>query len=125
MTEQYQQRFGMPEGVYVSEVTKNSPAEKAGMHDYDIIVSFDGKDVATMDDLTDAIGEKVAGDTVKIKVKRSINNAYTDVELTVKLGSVSDKPKQEEKQQSGGYSGGDMEDFYRYFFGNGGYNPFG
>ena len=104
VTEQYQQRFGLPEGIYVDEVTEGSPAQKAGIRNYDIITSFDGQKVATMDELSELMDAKKAGDTVSITVMRSENNAYSPVELTVTLGSVSNKPEttKTDSQQNGG-----------------------
>ena len=119
VTEQYQQRFGLPEGIYIEEVTEGSPAEKGGIRNYDIITSFDGTKVTTMDELTDLMDGKKAGDTVEITVMRSENNAYSPIELTVTLGSVSNKPetkKSESKQDNGDYDDyGGMDDFFRFF----------
>lgn len=57
-------------GVLVESVSDGSPAEKAGMHVGDIIVSIDGKDVKNTGDLRSAIREKKDGDTVRVEVLR-------------------------------------------------------
>lgn len=107
VTKQYQERFGLPAGVYV-EVEDNTPAAKGGLRDYDIITAFDGKTITTMDELTDALGKKKAGDTVQITVMRHDGSAYSPVELTVTLDSVSNAPKTEDDDddQNYGYNGG-------------------
>lgn len=61
------------EGAYVVEVVKDSPAEKAGLKDEDVIVEFDGQKVKGDDDqgLAKMILEKKIGDTVQIKFWRN------------------------------------------------------
>ena len=44
-------QFDMPSGVYVQQVIKSSPAQKAGISAGDVIVSFNGSNVSTMDGL--------------------------------------------------------------------------
>ena len=119
VTEQYQERFGLPEGVYVVSVTEGSPAAEGGIQPYDIIVSFDGQQITTMDQLTEALNSKQAGDTVTLVVKRHSEDRYSDVTLTVTLDSVSDAPDddtktpEEETNYQGGY--GDFNDFGEWF----------
>ena len=124
VTQQYQQRFGLPEGIYIEEVTDGSPAQKGGIRAYDIITEFDGTKVSTMDELTKLMDGKKAGDTVSITVMRSENNAYSPITLTVTLGSVSNKPKSQSSDArqgdySDGYGGygdyGDFGDFFNFF----------
>ena len=60
------------EGAYIIEVVPDSPAEKAGLEDEDIITEFDGKEINGKDDqgLAKVILEKNAGDKVKIQYVR-------------------------------------------------------
>jgi serine protease Do len=53
VTQELAQSFGLAEmkGVLVSEVIKNSPAEKAGLKSGDIIIEFDGKPIHEMNEL--------------------------------------------------------------------------
>lgn len=61
------------EGAYIVEVIKDSPAEKAGLEEEDIIVEFDGQKVKGDDDqgLAKMILGKKIGDTVQIKFWRN------------------------------------------------------
>ena len=52
------------------QVVRNSPAQKAGISAGDVIISFDGATVSTMEGLKSKIESKKAGDTVKVAVKR-------------------------------------------------------
>ena len=63
-------QFDMPSGVYVQQVIKSSPAQKAGISAGDVIVSIDGSNVSTMDGLKEKISNLKAGKKVKIVVKR-------------------------------------------------------
>lgn len=60
------------EGAYVTEVIENSPAEKAGIEDEDIIIEFDGTRVKGDDDqgLAKMIIQKKVGQTITVKIWR-------------------------------------------------------
>jgi serine protease Do len=64
-------RYNLPVGVYVQDVTTSSVAEKAGLKAGDVITKFDGKSVATVDEINSLKSKHKAGDTVKIEVSRS------------------------------------------------------
>lgn len=61
------------EGAYVIEVVADSPAEKAGIQEEDIIIEFDGKKLKGSDnqELAKIILEKKVGQTVSLKVWRN------------------------------------------------------
>ncbi|MFZ6034808.1 MAG: S1C family serine protease [Patescibacteria group bacterium] len=73
------------EGAYVVEVIADSPAQKAGLQEEDIITEFDGKKISGKDDqtLTKLIMEKRAGQTVAVKIWR--DKETKNIQLT--LGS--------------------------------------
>ena len=86
-------QFDMPSGVYVQQVIKSSPAQKAGISAGDVIVSFNGSNVSTMDGLKEKISNLKAGKKVKIVVKRQNQmGTYEKKTLTVTLGKKSDAP---------------------------------
>ncbi len=64
--------FGLKQaqGVIVSDVQKNSPAEKAGIAIADIIVEVNGERIISNDSLIRIMQESRAGDTWKLKVYR-------------------------------------------------------
>ena len=57
-------------GVYIVEVVKGGPADKAGLQAGDRIVSMDGSEVATQSDLGTLMQDHKAGDTIEITVAR-------------------------------------------------------
>ena len=86
-------QFDMPSGVYVQQVIKSSPAQKAGISAGDVIVSIDGSNVSTMDGLKEKISNLKAGKKVKVVVKRQNQmGTYEKKTLTVTLGKKSEAP---------------------------------
>ena len=70
------------EGIYVAEVTKNGPAESAGVKEKDIITKIDDVELKTMNDLREYIYTKKTNDEVTLK----INRGKIKRDIVVKLG---------------------------------------
>lgn len=58
-------------GVYVKSVEDFSPAEKAGIKPGDVIIKADGKDITTMDELTEIKNSHQIGETMTLVVTRN------------------------------------------------------
>ena len=58
--------LAVDKGVFVTEVASNSPADKSGLKAGDVIVSMDGKEAATAEDLIRAIHSSQIGQEVEI-----------------------------------------------------------
>ena len=76
-------------GVYVVEVVKGGPAEKAGLQAGDRIVSVDGTEIATKDDLGTLMQKHAAGDTLSITIAREGQMQTINVTLGEKTASNS------------------------------------
>lgn len=87
VTAEYAKGFGMPEGVYIGEVTKQSPASDAGLVSGDIITKFDGKDATTMERLQELLAGTKAGTKVAITYQVLDNGKYVEKTVNVILGS--------------------------------------
>lgn len=70
VTSQLAERNNLVEGIYVNKVYSNTPAEKAGIQRGDIIVSIDGKEVKTMEELNEIKNSKKVGETVELGIYR-------------------------------------------------------
>ena len=91
----------LPNGVYVTAVDPNGPADKAGMQANDIIVDVDGTVITGVNQMTSIIGEHKEGDVLNIKVYRVPGLAeatdnipdgeYVDLQVTL---AVVDEVKQ-------------------------------
>ena len=76
-------------GVYVVEVVKGGPAEKAGLQAGDRIVSMDGTEIASKDDLGTLMQKHAAGDTLSITIARDGQMQTVNVTLGEKTASNS------------------------------------
>lgn len=104
------------EGVYVSEVEKGSAADKAGMQAGDIIIALGDKDIASMTDLTAAKKNYRAGDTAEFTVFRGGEEVKLSLTFDVapENSEEDEEPQTQQPQQN---YGGDISDYFRYFFG--------
>jgi len=82
VTEQIAKAYNMQVGVYVSEVMKDSPAEKAGFKSGDIIIKAEDKSIKTMEELNNIKYKYKVGDKFKLTVIRD----GKELDLTVTLG---------------------------------------
>ena len=62
--------YGIPKGIYITEVEYGSGAYEAGIRAEDILVSMDGKKVETLEELDKIKEAHKAGDTVNAEVYR-------------------------------------------------------
>lgn len=91
----------IPDGVFITNVEENSPAEKGGMEVGDIVVEVNGVIITSTSGLQSEIGRYKTGDTLKIKVYRAPgildisgnqnapDGEYVDLEVTL---AVIDEP---------------------------------
>lgn len=68
-------------GLLVNRVVEDSPAEKAGLKAGDVIVSVDGNEIGRVGDISRALNDREAGDTVDVKVLRDGSERTLKVEL--------------------------------------------
>lgn len=73
--------YSLDYGIYVASVIRNSPADKAGIVQGDIILEIDGTPLNKMSTLRQYIYEKNIGDIVKIKYLR--NRKETEIDVTL------------------------------------------
>lgn len=78
VTSEYVKAYGLPEGIYVSEVTSGSPAEKAGIQSGYIITGINGKEVKTLTDLQEKLSQCKAGEKGTITVKINSEGSYKE-----------------------------------------------
>lgn len=66
-------------GVPIARVTKDSPADKAGMQDGDVVVSMAGRAIENIYDYTEAIKAVKIGQPVAVRVKRGDQEVELEV----------------------------------------------
>lgn len=80
--------YGMPEGVFVTQVYEGG-AKSAGMLKGDIIVGFEGSKIRTMEDLQGYLEYYEMGETVEVTVQRGNAGGYEEITLQIMLGAQS------------------------------------
>jgi S1-C subfamily serine protease len=70
ITSEAADQFDVTKGAFIREVVGGGPADKAGIRPNDIIASFEGEDIETMDDLIVAIRQLRVGASVELVVIR-------------------------------------------------------
>lgn len=104
ITQAYAEGFNMPEGIYVGRVSEGSPAEKAGVVSGDIITSFNGREVSTMEGLQEILLYTKAGEKVEIVIKRLNAGEYQEKTVTVTLGNKEDSSNSSTENSNNGNS---------------------
>jgi serine protease Do len=85
--------FGLakPEGALISEVVKDSPADKAGMKQGDIVLEYNKTPIKTLQNFRKDISMMAPGSTVKLK----INRKGEILTVSVMLGSATNNATSE------------------------------
>ena len=86
--------FGLdkPAGALVSSVEKGSPAERAGIEPGDVILKFNGKEVASSNDLPSMVADITPGSTAKVEVWHDGKAKEISVEVgEMKIASAAEK----------------------------------
>ena len=110
------QVYGIPQGVFVSEVTEGGAAEKAGIQKNFVIVGFDGKTVTTIDQLIELLTYYEPGEEVDVDVQVPDGNSYREETITVTLMESTDdedeksSDKKSKKEEDSDAPDGDEED---------------
>ena len=84
--------YNVPDGVYVSSVSPNGPADKAGIVEGDIITEIDGLSVSSKSAAVDKITSNRAGTeiTVSLYRKNDASKGYDKLDLKVTLANAKD-----------------------------------
>jgi serine protease Do len=89
LTPELAKSFGMNDqkGILVAQVSEDSPAEKAGIKQGDVIIEFDGKPVEQVGPFRNEVALKIPGSNMNITILR---NGERKV-LSVTMGKLPDK----------------------------------
>ena len=82
--------YGMPEGVYVTQVLRGSGAEQAGITKGTIITKMDGISIASMDELKESLHYYAVGDTVEVTIMQGSIDGYEEKTVSVTLGDKAE-----------------------------------
>jgi serine protease Do len=86
---------GSEGGVLVADLTNGGPASKAGLHNGDMIVEFDGKQVKSTKQLTEIIADTQVGKTLNVKFVRDGHEQSTPITLAERPARPATSDQQE------------------------------
>src|SRR5690348_15414160 len=100
VTPEIAQSLGLPkpDGALVADVTKDSPAAKAGLKQGDVILGFNGHDIGKVRDLPLVVAETPVGEKAKVDVLRGGDKKTVDVAI----GPMPENPQQVAQNDQGG-----------------------
>jgi len=78
--------LGVSQGVIIQDVTPRSPAERAGLKPYDVVLEVEGHPVATTQQLIRDISERQPGSVAKLQVLREGRRHVLPVKLAERPG---------------------------------------
>lgn len=83
--------YGIPVGIYVSEIVEGGGAEAAGLRNGDVITKFEGASVSTNYTLSKLMKYYAVGDEVEVTFMRNEDGEYVEHTVTVTLGEKPSK----------------------------------
>ena len=110
VTSEINQAYDIPIGAYVSSVTENSPAEKAGLQRGMVITEIDKRTVRTREELLEYLGYYKAGETVSLTVEVRTEEGYETRQISVTLYSAKEAGVTTREKQNGTPSDGTQGD---------------
>lgn len=87
--------YGIPKGIFLTEVQEDSPAADAGLKRGDVIIKFDGSSVRSMSDLKEMLAYYAAGEEVPVTISYQDDGEYVEEKVTVTLGALEDYVEQQ------------------------------
>lgn len=103
------QIYGIPQGVFVSEVTEGGPADDAGITKNMVITEFDGKTITSIDQLVELLQYYEPKEKIDVTVAVLDGNEYKKKTLTVKLGK-DDSASKDNSEESAAQDSQDSQD---------------
>jgi serine protease Do len=93
VTEEIAESLGLdkPRGALVASVSDKGPAKLAGIEPGDIVLSFDGKEIADMRHLPRLVAETPINKSVKVRIWRK----HAEQVVDVKVGELEEKEEQQ------------------------------
>lgn len=97
------QTYGIPAGVYITDVTEGGAAEAAGIAKGNVITEFDGKVITGIGELQELLQYYAAGETVEITLKVPGAGEYSDKTVSLTLEHASSESKETKVSATPGF----------------------
>jgi serine protease Do len=93
------QIYGIPQGVYVSDVTEGGAADEAGIKKNYVITAFDGKSITSIDQLVERLYYYAPGEEVDVTVQVLGSDGYEEKTVTVTLGENTNASSDDDEDE--------------------------
>lgn len=110
VSQEAQEAYGIPAGVFVAEVTEGGAAKAAQMEVNSVITAFDGKAVSDIQELKNILEYYEAGEEVELTVQVPSDNGYTEQRVTVTLGRAEEDSRENGNEEEWPGYFGDFSD---------------
>lgn len=104
------QIYGIPAGVFVSEVTEDGAAEEAGIKPNSVITKINGKTVSSINQLIEYLYYYAPGEDVEITMQVPKGDGYKEKTVTVTLGENTNVKADTKKKDTSDDEEEDSED---------------
>jgi len=96
ITDAMEDRFDLPEGIYINQVEMDSPAMIAGLQNGDILVSIDGVKYESYQGVINWLYDAEPATEVQLSVMRQSVDTYVPITINVTLGTTQYLDKEEQ-----------------------------
>lgn len=114
VSEEAQESYGIPAGVFIAEITEGGAAEAAGIVNNSVITAFDGKTVSTINELVEMLEYYETGETVDVTLQVPTNNGYTEQIVSVTLGNAITSTEETQTPYKEEYNPSPFDSFYDF-----------
>ena len=90
VTREANEELDVPMGLFVKEVTLDSPAMQAGIQNGDVIVKLGTDSINSLEDYKKAMLKCQPGDTLMVTVKRSTREGYKEISYEIELKNINE-----------------------------------
>lgn len=85
VTEELAAKYGLPRGVYISNVDIDSPAYYAGLQAGDVISAINGQSILTIQQFSEKLYQCADGEAMYVTAMRQGKDGYSDVAFSVSV----------------------------------------
>ena len=85
VTDELAAKYGLPSGVYISNVDIDSPAYYAGLQAGDVISAINGQSILTIQQFSEKLYQYADGEAMYVTAMRQGKDGYSDVAFSVSV----------------------------------------
>ena len=85
VTDELAAKYGLPSGVYISNVDIDSPAYYAGLQAGDVISAINGQSILTIQQFSEKLYQCADGEAMYVTAMRQGKDGYSDVAFSVSV----------------------------------------